>query len=90
MTELKSLKGLGPKRLAALKQNGLDTAEKLLRFFPQRYEDHTNVTPVNQLCAGEEALVEVRLRQKPSQARVNGRTITRASLYDSTGSIGAV
>ncbi len=90
MTDLESIKGLGPKRLAALRQANLDTAEKLLRCFPQRYEDHTSVTPVSQLLAGEEALVEVRLRQKPSQARVNGRTITRASLYDATGSVAAV
>ena len=88
--KLEDLKGLGPKRLAALGAAGIGGVWDLVRFLPLRYEDHTKPTPIGELKAGEEALVEAQLRGQPSQTRVNGRVLTRAVLYDETGRIGAI
>ncbi len=88
--KLEDLKGLGPKRLKALGAEGIYTLWDLARFLPLRYEDHTRPTPIGELKAGEEALVEAQLRGQPSQTRVNGKVLTRAVLYDDTGRIGAI
>ena len=38
-SELRYLKGVGPRRAAALSVQGLDTVEDLLYLLPFRYED---------------------------------------------------
>ncbi|MBR5380357.1 MAG: ATP-dependent DNA helicase RecG [Clostridia bacterium] len=89
-TAFASAKGLGPKRRQALEAAGIDSFQKLINSFPVRYEDRSRVRAIEDIAPGEEALVEVRVSGKPSQARVHGKTITRAVLYDSTGKISAV
>lgn len=87
---LEKAKGLGPIRKKALEAAGILSDERLLAFFPVRYTDYTNVKTVADSSPGEEIVLEVGISGKPSQARVNGKTITRAVLRDETGSIQAV
>ena len=42
-TEITYLKGVGPKRGAALKKNGINSIGDLIRHYPRRYLDRTNV-----------------------------------------------
>ena len=83
-------KGLGPKRIQALEAAGLTGNARLLRYFPVRYTDYTCVRRVSGCIPGEDAVLEVTVTGKPSQARIRGRVITRAVLSDETGSIRAV
>lgn len=45
-SEVKYLKGIGPKRASALAKIGINTVENLLTFFPRDYQDRTRITPV--------------------------------------------
>ncbi|MDR2180636.1 MAG: ATP-dependent DNA helicase RecG [Synergistaceae bacterium] len=45
-------KGVGEKRERAFSRLGVKTVEDLLFFFPRRYEDRRNITPLSALTAG--------------------------------------
>ena len=42
-TDITYLKGVGPKRGATLKKNGFSSIGQILRYYPRRYLDRTNV-----------------------------------------------
>ncbi len=46
-TDIRFLKGVGLKRAEVLKSKGIDTIGALLRFYPRKYLDWTNVTKVS-------------------------------------------
>ncbi len=56
-TPVQYVKGVGPKRAEELKAKGIETAGDLLYYAPFRYEDRSNLKPVNQLAPGETATV---------------------------------
>ena len=86
---IERIKGLGPKRAAALRRAGINTAEQLIRYFPSKYIDYTNVKPIAECVLGEDVALKVRISGKVSQAHVNRKTIARAVLYDDSGRITA-
>ncbi len=47
------VKGVGPARKKLFANLGIENIEDLLYFFPRRYEDRRQMTPFNQLKAGE-------------------------------------
>lgn len=47
------VKGVGPAKLIMLERLGIESIEDLLYFFPRRYEDRRNITPISQLQIGE-------------------------------------
>lgn len=47
--ELSWLKGLGPRRAAALAESGIHTRRQLLYFFPRAYIDRSSVMTINEL-----------------------------------------
>lgn len=58
------LPALNAKRLEALQQNGIQSIEDLLNFFPRRYLDRTNVLPIRSVHGnGEEITVVGRVTQ---------------------------
>ncbi|WP_456268715.1 ATP-dependent DNA helicase RecG [Kushneria sp. AK178] len=57
-TDLATLKGVGPAMRERLERLGLQVAEDLLFHLPLRYQDRTRVTPIADLRAGHEAVVE--------------------------------
>ncbi len=61
-TSLTYVKGVGPARAAMLEAKGLATVEDLLAYVPFRYEDRSNVKPVNELAPGEMATVIAEVR----------------------------
>ena len=84
-----SIKGLGPRRIQALEKAGIHSPEELLLYLPVKYVDYTNVKPIADCVSGEDAVLRVSVYGKPSQAHVNGKTLTRAVLCDETGKIHA-
>jgi ATP-dependent DNA helicase RecG len=46
------VKGVGPGRAAALKEEGIETVEDLLLHLPLRYEDRTRFAPIGELAPG--------------------------------------
>ncbi|MBQ9408295.1 MAG: ATP-dependent DNA helicase RecG [Clostridia bacterium] len=86
---LEGIKGLGAKRIEALRKVGITTPEQLINYFPSKYIDYTNVKRIADCYMGEDAVLKVCLSGKVSQAHVNGRTLTRAVLCDESGKITA-
>lgn len=46
LTNIQYLKGVGEKRAELLRKLGLNALDALLRYFPRRYEDWSNITPI--------------------------------------------
>jgi len=46
LTNIQYLKGVGEKRAELLRKLGLNSLDALLRYFPRRYEDWSNITPI--------------------------------------------
>jgi ATP-dependent DNA helicase RecG len=87
-TEVQKLSGVGKANAAKLEKLGLKTVQDLLYFWPFRYEDYTKTTPVNELTAGREANIVVRIELLQSRrAKRRRMTITECLASDETGSI---
>ena len=56
-TEIQYLKGVGPKRGSVLKAIGINTIHDLIRNFPRKYIDRTNIKLINQLSIGEKTVI---------------------------------
>ena len=56
-TEVQYLKGVGPKRGKILKSFGIITVQDLIRNFPRKYLDRTNIKPINKLIINEKVVV---------------------------------
>ena len=52
------LRGVGPRLAERLANAGVTSVQDLLFHFPSRYQDRTRLTPIAELNAGGEALVE--------------------------------
>ncbi|MBU4445371.1 ATP-dependent DNA helicase RecG [bacterium] len=72
-TPVTYVKGVGPKRGAALKMSGVKTFIDLLYHFPRRYLDRSTITPIVKLRVGMDATIvgkilsmnSVRTRKRP-------------------------
>ncbi|SYZ73840.1 ATP-dependent DNA helicase RecG [Candidatus Zixiibacteriota bacterium] len=56
-SEIQYLKGVGPRRAAALAHVGISTLGDLLHFLPRRYIDRTMITPIGSLKANMTATI---------------------------------
>ena len=56
-TEINYLKGVGPKRGAILKKNGLLSIRDILKYYPRRYLDRTNVKKIKDLKVSEQTVI---------------------------------
>jgi ATP-dependent DNA helicase RecG len=87
LSPLSIVEGLGPKRVAALRESGLATAGDLLYHFPRRYLDRSHIVPlkdiggyVNRTCTVSGTIEKARIeRGRKSRLRV--------LLSDGTGSL---
>ena len=56
-TDIKYLKGVGPKRAKALYQNNIHTIKDILQYYPRKYLDRTNIKKISELVINEKAVV---------------------------------
>ncbi len=63
-SEIQYLKGVGPRRAAALARIGIATLGDLLHFLPRRYIDRTMITPIGSLKANVTATIIGRILGK--------------------------
>ena len=56
-TDIKYLKGVGPKRARALYQNNMHTIKDILKYYPRRYLDRTNIKKISELIINEKAVI---------------------------------
>lgn len=87
-TKLSRLKGVGEVNERELAKLNLETVADLLDYFPRRYDDFTNLSPIAQLRPG---LVSVRATVEDIDVRRSFKrrsmTITEAIVSDTTGTL---
>ena len=82
---------VGPAYIKRLNKIGIFTAQDLLFYFPQRYEDFSNIKKISQLKINETACVEGEIQYIENQVSYRKRTsLTRAIIKDNTGVIEAI
>ncbi|HEX9615746.1 MAG TPA: OB-fold nucleic acid binding domain-containing protein, partial [Bacteroidota bacterium] len=92
---LQYLRGIGPKRAAALEAAGIITIEDLLYYFPRGYLDRRAIIPIAQLRnhvrSGQPVTVigEV-FRQEARRSKRSNRTIFFLTLRDDSGFVQCV
>lgn len=82
---LQFLKGVGPRKAAALHAHGMDAVRDLLFYFPRRYLDRTNVSPINRLQVNQTTTI---IGEVKAHGILRGRaTRYEVILQDDTGAI---
>lgn len=90
-TPIEKLSHVGPRTLPRLKRLGIATVGDLLRHFPARYEDYSQVIPMDQIHeAGQIVSVQGFVRTVETiRAWKRRLVITTATLEDDTGGVRA-
>lgn len=86
-TKVQYLKGVGPKKVAALARMGIVNIYDLLTYFPRRYEDQTDITPIGELSVDSLVNIQGELINIQESTSRRGMTILKLYLADATGSI---
>jgi ATP-dependent DNA helicase RecG len=81
------LHGIGPKRAERFARLGIHVVRDLLTFLPRRYDDYSQLKPINRLEYGEEVTVIGRVRRARLRRTQGGQPIFKAILNDGTGSV---
>ena len=81
------LKGVGPKRAAALHSAELHTVLDILRTYPRRYVDRTREAKISDLRPGEEGMVVATVRRVDSRRIRGNRTMVNVVVADDSGSL---
>ena len=85
------LKGVGPKKVEIFRDMGIVTIEDLALYFPKSYEDRRTVTPIYELKAGSDFLIQARLVNKRIGAnRFNKKTPLVLNVSDDSGMLEVV
>ena len=61
-TDIKFLKGVGPQRANILYQNNINTINDLIKYFPRKYLDRTNIQRISKVKIGETAVIVVKIK----------------------------
>ena len=80
------LHGIGPRNAQSLEPLGLKTLEDLLFYFPRRYDDFSQLKPINRIQYGEELTILGTIQSITSRPVRGGQIqIVEAVLSDGTG-----
>ncbi len=86
-SEVQWLKGVGPKVAPAFHKLNIFTVEDLLYHLPRRYEDRTQIPPINRIRPGQYVTIRGNLRSVGSRPISGGRVIVKAIVDDPTGTV---
>ncbi|MBL77622.1 MAG: ATP-dependent DNA helicase RecG [Acidimicrobiaceae bacterium] len=81
------LHGVGDKKAGALAKVGVESVLDLLSYYPRRWLDRTREATIDELAAGEEGMVLVRVVRVSSRRTRNRRSLVEARVTDGTGSL---
>lgn len=87
-TDVKFLKGVGPKRAESLQKLGISTIEDLVTYYPRAYEDRSSITAIGDLSPdGEDCIYTVIGMIVNIREKMYGRyrSILMATISDGTG-----
>lgn len=90
LSPLSSVPGLGPKRLNALQVAGLWTIGDLLYYYPNRYIDRSEVTPLSDLGKFKDEVITVSGSVTHARLERGRRSRFRIAVEDQSGKMEAV
>ncbi len=80
------LPGIGSKHAQTLSELGLNTLEDLLYYFPRRYDDYSQLKPINRLVFGEELTIIATVQSTANRPFRGGQgQMTEVIVSDGTG-----
>ena len=91
-TSIRYLKGIGPKREKSFNQAAICTIEDLLYYFPRRYEDRRNFSPISKLEEGQTQTIRAQILVSGEHRSFRRRkfSITEVVVADESGKISSV
>ena len=84
---VKEISGIGDSRAQDLAKLGITTIRDLLRHYPNRYEDYSQLKTINQLELGERVSLLANVWEAGGRRTRNGQSIFQAILSDQTGTL---
>ena len=88
--DIATVKGVGPKTTAALRQAGIQTVGDLLYLLPRTYENYQTVTDIAHLRPGKVMVKGKITNLKTNRAFKRRLTITEGIIHDATGALRAL
>jgi ATP-dependent DNA helicase RecG len=82
-----ALRGIGPKRAERLARLGIHTIRDMLTFLPRRYDDYSELKPINRLEYGEEVTVIGKVQKARVHKTRGGQPLFKVTLGDGSGSV---
>ncbi|MDD4203217.1 MAG: ATP-dependent DNA helicase RecG, partial [Candidatus Omnitrophica bacterium] len=87
-TEIRYLKGVGPKKAEILAKLGINSIEDLLLYLPRRYEDRSIITPIRQVKIGEFQSIKGKISKiSLFTTKIKSKSVFQMQVADQTGSI---
>ncbi|NQU95140.1 MAG: ATP-dependent DNA helicase RecG [Candidatus Omnitrophica bacterium] len=86
-TNIRYLKGVGPKKAEILQKLNINTIEDLLYYLPRRYEDRSKFTLIKDLKVGEHHVVRGKVLTLGNHATRKGMRVFQIAVGDKTGVI---
>lgn len=87
---LKTIPGVGARHAHTLGRLGLFTLRDLLYYFPRRYDDYTQLKPINRLWYGQVVTVIGAVQSVTTRQTRDGRMqVVEAIIHDGTGALRA-
>lgn len=84
---LRYLKGIGPKRAQALEKLGIGSIRDLLFYFPRRYEDRTQFTPIKDILPGHYVTIKGEVLACGLKSRRFARPVIFEAMIGDSGSM---
>ena len=82
-----TLRGVGPRQAKRLEKLGIRTIRNFLYFFPRRYDDYSQLKPINRLEYGEDVTIIAQVWDAGARDTRGGGKLFKAVLSDNTGSV---
>jgi len=82
-----ALQGVGPRQSERLGRLGVQTIRDMLYLFPHRYDDYSQLKPVNRLEHGEDVTLIAQVKEAHVRQTRSGGSLFKVILSDGTGSI---
>ncbi|TRZ94804.1 ATP-dependent DNA helicase RecG [bacterium] len=91
-TQIRYLKGIGPKKALLFQKLGIHIIDDLLYYFPRRYQDRSSFTTISKLKEGQIHTIKARVLAKGGRNsfRRKGFSITEVAVGDASGRISCV
>ena len=86
-SDIKYLKGIGPKRATALSRLNIKNLEDLITFFPKNYQDRRNITNIKDILFSEHYCVFGRIQSVHEQKVSKKLSIFSIEIKDETDTI---